>query len=277
MAKLYVDLEQTGGIDGGPLSANTVNKTHVVLGAMLDAAVDDGIIAANPARKSRVVKAPSGKVIRESAPEITTWSADQLRFFLDWDRDEYHDDMFALWLTIAHTGMRRSEALALRWADVDLKQQRVSVRRALDTVVARTTKRTKTGNARAIDIDDDTTAVLRAWRSLRGAIAFDFARADAYVFGNLQGDLVRPNSITAKWDIRLKAAQRALGTDSIPHMTIHGLRHTHATLLLELGVHPKVVQERLGHSNISTTLNIYSHVTPTMQRDAVTRLASLLH
>lgn len=276
LAKLYVELERNGGNNGRPLSANTVNKTHVVLGAMLDAAVDDGIIPANPARKSRVVKAPSGRAIRESAPEITTWSAEQLRSFLDWDRNEYDDDMFALWHTIAHTGMRRSEALALRWADVDLKQQRVSVRRAIDTVVARTTKRTKTGNARAIDIDDETTTVLRDWKSLRGVIAFNFARSDAYVFGNLHGDLVRPNSITAKWDIRLKAAQRVLGAAAIPHMTIHGLRHTHATLLLQLGVHPKVVQERLGHSTISTTLNIYSHVTPTMQRDAVTRLANLL-
>ena len=79
-----------------------------------------------------------------------------------------------------------------------------------------------------------------------------------------------------RWDVRIRAARRALGEESLKRLSIHGLRHTHATLLLELGVHPKVVQERLGHSNISTTMNIYSHVTPTMQRDAAARLAALI-
>ena len=64
--------------------------------------------------------------------------------------------------------------------------------------------------------------------------------------------------------------------DTMHRVTIKGLRHTHATLLLELGEHPKVVQERLGHSTITTTMNIYSHVTPTMQRSAVTRFAAHL-
>ena len=64
--------------------------------------------------------------------------------------------------------------------------------------------------------------------------------------------------------------------DSLPRVTIKGLRHTHATLLLELGEHPKVVQERLGHSTITTTMNIYSPVTPTMQRSAVDRFAAHL-
>ena len=63
---------------------------------------------------------------------------------------------------------------------------------------------------------------------------------------------------------------------TLPRVTIKGLRHTHATLLLELGEHPKVVQERLGHSTITTTMNIYSHVTPTMQKAAADRFAAHL-
>lgn len=69
--------------------------------------------------------------------------------------------------------------------------------------------------------------------------------------------------------------RRQLGDDTVTPLSLHGLRHTHATLLLAAGVHPKVVQERLGHSDISVTMSVYSHVTPTMQRDAVDRLAAL--
>jgi integrase len=83
-----------------------------------------------------------------------------------------------------------------------------------------------------------------------------------------------PAAVTDRFWRRIRRVRGQL-TD-LPPMTLKGLRHTHATLLLELGIHPKVVQERLGHSAVSTTINIYSHVTPTMQRDAVSRLAEPL-
>jgi integrase len=80
--------------------------------------------------------------------------------------------------------------------------------------------------------------------------------------------------MTSRWDRRMNWLTKKY--DSMHGVTIKGLRHTHAPLLLELGEHPKVVQERLGHSTITTTMNIYSHVTPTMQRSAVTRFAAHL-
>lgn len=79
-----------------------------------------------------------------------------------------------------------------------------------------------------------------------------------------------------RWSVRVAAAHRRLGEDAIPVMGLHGLRHTHATLLLGAGIHPKVVQERLGHSDISITMSVYSHGTETMQRDAVDRLAAIM-
>lgn len=96
------------------------------------------------------------------------------------------------------------------------------------------------------------------------------------MFGDDNGRLRNPDDIGRRWEHRVKRAREALGAEELPRLTLHGLRHTHATLMLEIGIHPKVVQERLGHSNISTTMNIYSHVTPTMQRDAVARLGELL-
>ncbi|WP_403023155.1 tyrosine-type recombinase/integrase [Salinibacterium sp. GXW1014] len=280
LARHYRELLEHGRADdkdkGGPLSANSVNKVHVVIGAMLDAAIDDGHIAANPARKSRTVKAPTGKAIRAQRPELETWTATELRTFLDWNRDELHDEAFPIWQVLAHTGMRRGEVLGLRWGDIDLTNQRISIRRAVDTVQRNTVKSTKTGSARVVDIDDDTTAVLRSWKAARGALSLDLARPSSPVFGHLDGRLRDPNAVTALWTRRVQWAREQLGDHALKPLTIKGLRHTHATLLLELGVHPKVVQERLGHSNISTTMNIYSHVTPTMQRDAVARLAQML-
>lgn len=278
LAKLYRDLSDHGGrgrTASGALSANTVSKIHVALGAMLDAAIDDGHIAVNPARKKRTVKAPTGKQIRAQRPEIATWTASELRAFLDWNRAT-GDEFYTLWLCIANTGMRRGEAIALRWSDLDLVNGRVSIRRASDVTIRNATKTTKTGQARVVDIDANTVDGFKAWKSTRGLISLDLARPASYVFGTMTNEVPNANAIGKRWSNRIRDVRAELGEDAVKPLTLKGLRHTHATLLLELGVHPKVVQERLGHSNISTTMNIYSHVTPTMQRDAVDRLASLL-
>jgi integrase len=278
IARHYRDLETSGRRDkpglGKPLSPNTVHKVHVLLGAMLDAAIEDGLLAVNPTKKKRTVNAPKSSQIRAARPEIRTWTGEELQAFLTWDRDQLNDEMFPLWRTIAYTGMRRSEALALRWGDVNFKNKLISVRRAADVTERNKVKTTKTGSARPIDVDDETLDVLRAHKAARGTVALDLARADAYVFGDDDGVIPVPDAITSRWTRRIGWAIKKL---DVGRVTLKGLRHTHATLLLELGVHPKVVQERLGHSTITTTMNIYSHVTPTMQRAAVDRLTEHLN
>ncbi len=274
----YRELESSGRRDkrgyGTPLSANTVNKVHVVLGAILDAAVDEGFIAINPARKKRTVNAPRASQIRAQRPEILTWTGVELHAFLRWNREVLDDDVFPLWHTIAYTGVRRSEALAMRWADLNFVTGRLAIRRAADVTVRNKVKSTKTGSARVIDLDAETLAVLKSYKTTRGTISLDLARADAYVFGNDAGEIRSPNEISRRWRYRVRRAQDDL--IDLPALTLKGLRHTHATLLLELGEHPKVVQERLGHSTITTTMNIYSHVTPTMQKAAADRFAAHL-
>ncbi|WGH83386.1 tyrosine-type recombinase/integrase [Auritidibacter ignavus] len=278
IARHYRDLEDHGRNDeygkGQPLSANSVHKVHVVLGAILDATIDDGHLTVNPAKKKRTVKPPKSSDVRAQKPEIATWTAEQLQTFLTWNRDTLEDELFPLWRLIAYTGMRRSEALALRWSDINTKTMRVSIRRAVDTDDWTKTKTTKTGQARVIDIDAETLKVLASYEVARAEVSFELAKADAYIFGDDDGKLRSPDAMTSRWDRRLKWATEKF--DSLHRVTIKGLRHTHATLLLELGEHPKVVQERLGHSTITTTINIYSHVTPTMQRSAVDRFAAHL-
>ena len=278
IARHYRDLEKHGRADkigkGQPLSANSVHKVHVVLGAILDAAIEDGHLTVNPTKKRRTVKAPKSSEVRAQKPEIVTWTAEQLTTFLAWDRDELKDELFALWWLIAYTGMRRSEVLALKWNDINTKTMRISIRRAVNTEDWTQTKTTKTGGARVIDVDGETLKVLASYKITRAELSFDLAKADAFVFADDDGNLRSPDAMTSRWDRRLKWATAKL--DNLTRVTMKGLRHTHATLLLELGEHPKVVQERLGHSTITTTMNIYSHVTPTMQRSAVDRFAAHL-
>lgn len=271
----YRDLEKHGRRDakgyGKPLSANTLSKVDMVLGSILNAAVDDGFLVANPAKKKSTVKAPTGRDIRASKPEIVAWSASQLQHFLQWDREVLNDELFTLWRTMAFTGLRRSEALALKWGDINFKTARLSLRRAADVTARNVTKQTKTGSARSLDLDRETLEALKSYRAVRGSISLDLAKPESYIFANLDGEIRSQNEVSRRWVHRVEKAQTAIA--DLPRITLHGLRHTHATVLLELGEHPKIVQERLGHSTISTTMNIYSHVTPTMQRNAVDRLA----
>lgn len=277
LTALYGTLRKNGGNgsrhSGEGLSPNTISKVHNVLAAILDAAVIAGYISTNPARHPTVTP-PRAREIRASQDEIHVWTAAQLRAFLAWDRDDYRDPMHTLWATIAGTGLRRSEAIALRWSDFDATGQRLAVRRAADTANARTVKSTKSGSARVVDLSSDLTQLLAQWRSLRADISPTFATGSAFIFGNDNGELRSPNEVGRRWRTRVQKAQGDL--PDLPILTLHGLRHTHATLLLLAGVQPKVVQERLGHSTIAVTMNTYSHVMPSMQRDAVSRLDTLM-
>ena len=278
VAKFYKDLKSGGRRDdkdfGGSLSANTVNKIHIVLGAMLQDAMQEGLIPDNPARDGVKVKPPTKRQILEEAPEEVLWSSEELRDFLTWNRDVKKDYLYPLWVLLALTGMRRGEVLALRWGDVDFRKRSISIRRSADSVVSKAVKSTKTYLSRVIAVDSVTLSVLNEYRSERAKLGSEFVATDSYIFGNLRNELRTPNDLTARWSRLITLAQQELV--DLPSVTLKGLRHTHATLLLQAGENPKVVQERLGHSDIRTTLNIYSHVTPTIQREALDRFVEWL-
>lgn len=274
VGKTYKMLRERGGKDGAPLSANTVNKVSITLASILDAAMEDGLSTRNPARFKKIVKAPTGRDIRAERPEMLTWTAEQLKAFMEWDQQVYQDEFYPLWLTLARTGMRRGEALALQWRDLDTSANRIAIRRAADSVTRDRTKVPKSGSARVIDADAHLMAELKTWKATRGMLALDLARPSAFVFGDDEGRLRRPALVTNIWKRRVVRAAKVI--EELPEMSLHGLRHTHASLLLQLGESPKVVQERLGHGSISITMDIYSHVNPTMQRAAADRFAELL-
>src|SRR5215831_20302459 len=183
---LYRQLERGGRADhkaGEALSPRTVRYVHTILSAALAAAVRSHRLARNPAAAA---SPPSAKQAR--APEMHPWDAAQLAAFLGWSAE--HSEHHTAWMLLAMTGMRRGEALALRWRDVALDAGTVSVRRSAGVVRVKgegagvVEGDTKSGKPRVIDLDAATVAVLRAHRRERGAMALQLARDDALVFGD---------------------------------------------------------------------------------------------
>lgn len=277
IAKFYRDLEKSGNqgrlTKGQGLSANTVNKIHIVLGSVLQAAVHDGKVSVNQARNNpSAINAPTAADILEEQTELVTWTAAELEAFLEWNAGTC-DELYALWFLFGWTGMRRGEGVALKWQDINFKNKTIAIRRSSDSALRKTVKNsTKTRKNRSIQVSDETLKVLRDHKAMRGQLGLSAVQPDAYVFGNIDGTVRNPGDVGERWGKTLKKAQ--LVHPELTDLTIKGLRHTHATLLLESGAHAKVVQERLGHSNIATTMNIYSHVTPTMQENALQRLTN---
>jgi integrase len=178
--------------------------------------------------------------------------------------------------------MRRGEALALRWRDVDLDAGRLQVRRSVGTVKTQGAGEelveglTKTGQARVVDIDSDMIAALRAYRATRGSLSLELVRNDALVLGTLDGTHRHPERYSRRFVEQVVQARKALGEDQLPRIRLHDLRHTRATLLLAAGEPVKVVSECLGHANAMITLTVYQHVHPGMGRQAADRFAALL-
>lgn len=249
------------------LDRRTVSYIHTILHRAFKDAVRWGRLARNPADAA---DPPRGG---QKSDSVHAWDAATLRSFLEASRDS-NDRLHALWVILATTGMRRGEALGMRWSDVDLDAGRLRVVQTITQVrskVAIGEPKTARGR-RSIALDDGTVAVLRAHRTLmleeRLLVGPDFAD-EGLVFQYPDGSCLRPDAVSAQF---LRRVER----HGLARLTLHGLRHTWATLALEQGIHPRVVQERLGHSTIAITLGIYSHVSPTLHDEAASTVARLL-
>jgi integrase len=240
------------------------------LAAILHMALGDalrwGLVVRNAADAATSPSASAAK-----APAMKTWTADELRRFLEHVRD---DRLYAAWHVLAMTGLRRGELLGLSWEAVDLDAGRVAVTQTLiegkrePRFSEPKTKRSR----RNVALDPATVAVLRAHRKAQAAerLAWGPAyRGQGLVFCREDGSPIWPRTFSRAFGTLAKAAD-------LPAIRLHDLRHTHATLALAADVHPKVVQERLGHANVGITLDTYSHAIPAMQEDAAAKVAALL-
>jgi integrase len=260
--------------DPKPLGANSVLKTATTIGALLDAAVSDKHLLDNPA-KSDGIRKPSKQAVTEQSAEMTVWTAEQMTRFLTWNHETRKDPDYPLWMLYAASGARRSEVLALRWSDIDLKSGKVHIRRTLDTGRPGETKKPKNGKSRSFGVSPSTITVLKEWRRLLASRDINLIKGDRWVFP-MPGQWERhrnANSTSEMFTHRVEWAQKDLGgEDALPTIHLHEVRHSAATILIENGTDPKTVAERLGHESVRITLDIYTHVT----KQSDDRAASLL-
>jgi integrase len=238
------------------LSTQTVKHHHTVLHKALQTACEWGLITRNVAD---AVKPP-----HVQRPDMQTWGESDITRFLEATKDSpYH----AVFHTALFTGMRRSELLALRWSDVDFIYCQLYVNRGLHRLKDGSyvfTEPKAARSRRTIALSPSTILLLqqhkekqRLDKTLLGIPPTD----NDLVFSTPEGKPIRPNTITRAWTTL--AARCGLKV-----IRFHDARHTHASLMLKQGVHPKIVQERLGHATISVTLDTYSHVAPGLQAAA---------
>lgn len=209
---------------------------------------------------------------RPRPAEMTTWTAEQAQAFLEATADDPHA---ALWRLALLTGMRRGELLALRWQDIDIDRAVLGVRRTLtrDRDGHWTYGEAKSAaGKRSLSLPPSCVAALKRHKASQSARRLHWGDAwqeSGHVFD--RGDGAPLPQSTSDHQFR-----RLLDRLTLPRIRFHDLRHTAATLMLEEGVHPRVAQQRLGHSNVGVTLKRYSHVAPSMERDAADRLEARL-
>ena len=262
LKKLYADKLKEG------LSAITVTAIHNLLHRALDDAVKWDLLARNVCDR---VSPP-----RKEHREITPLSVEQIHLLLEAARGHPQEALFILAL---HTGMRRGELLGLKWQDISFTEGTLQVRRILNRVP---TKMVKEAGQRYIETEPKTKksrrniflteSALDALKQHQSRQLEARLKAGAawehhdYVFCTPLGKHLTPGHDAL---VQLK---NLLAKAGLPAIRFHDLRHSSASLLLSLGVHPKVVQELLGHTQISMTMDIYSHALPTMQKEAMEKL-----
>jgi integrase len=263
---LYEKLRESGRARGprAGLAPKAVYNVHLTLHRALEDAVADGLLRYNPAARAH---RPTG-----SKTEMRVWSSAQLRQFL---ASVEHEATFPLWRLAATTGMRRGELLGLSWGDVDLDKARLTVQRQLIRNGHRLTlgrPKTEAGR-RCLSLDATTVEILRLHKN-RHAVTwqgggFGCPSEPDLVFCRPDGNGRDPDVVSHQFADLVRLA-------NLPKIRLHDLRHTHATLALQAGVHPKVVQERLGHASVKVTLDTYSHVMPPMHQEAAARVAAIV-
>lgn len=257
----YNEWEAGGRRDGkeGGLSPRSRLHIHVILKSALKNAVQLQLLSRNPAE---AVKPP--KAGRIEMKTLTTAQSAQLLSATK------HTRLYWPVLIALTTGMRRGEICALRWKNVDLDKAVVRVVESIEqTRKGVRFKAPKTGKTRVVTLPSfavEELCILKVDQAEELLKLGVRQNSEVLVCGREDGRALQPDTLTFRFASFMKEHK------ALPKVRFHDLRHTHATQLLSSGIHPKIAQERLGHSSIAVTLDTYSHVTDNMQNDAATKL-----
>lgn len=242
---------------------------------VFDFALKRGYIQINP---MKLVETP----IRLEQPSIdgeeleNFYTREQLLIFLECLKKGDNFKAYILFWLLAFSGMRKGEALALTWNDINFKESEIRINKALsrgknNQLYVKTTKNKK---SRTIKMDKDTMKILSSWKKRQKqeylVLGFNTSDPKQLVFSNELNTFLQPTK-TRKWMLQVQKK------NNLDKITTHGLRHTHCSLLFEAGVSIPEVQERLGHDDVQTTLNIYTHVTKKAKENAIQKFVNFLN
>lgn len=249
------------------LSKSYVLYNHYlsVINRIFKYAVLMDILDSNPFDK--VIK-PKSKQVQRKGNFLTK---EELKEFLKLAQTATLSYFFPLVHLMSYTGLRQGEALALKWSDIDFENKKITVDKTATRIKEKQTLQTpKTKNSkRVISIDPTTLTILKSWKKDQIKIYFKngkhFEGDDNFIFTNERADWVHIHNFIPYF-------KRFVTDHKLKPITPHGLRHTHASLLFSAGVEPKNISDRLGHSTVQITLDLYTHITEEQRTDTVEKL-----
>lgn len=249
-----------------------LSKTYVlynhylsVINRIFKYAVLMDVINSNPFDK--VIKPKS----RQTQRKGNFLTKEELKEFLKLAQSATLSYFFPLVHLMSYTGLRQGEALALKWSDIDFENKKITVDKTATRIKERQTLQTpKTKNSkRVISIDSATLSILKSWKKDQIKIYFKngkhFEGDENFIFTNQRGEWVHIHNF-------IRYFNRFIADHKFKPITPHGLRHTHASLLFSAGVEPKNISDRLGHSTVQITLDLYTHITEEQRTDTVEKL-----
>lgn len=249
-----------------------LSKTYVlynhylsVINRIFKYAVLMDILDSNPFDK--VIKPKSRKTQRKG----NFLTKEELKEFLKLAQTATLSYFFPLVHLMSYTGLRQGEAIALKWSDIDFENKKITVNKTAVRIKEKQTLQTpKTKNSkRVISIDYATLSILRSWKKDQIKIYFKngkhFEGDENFIFTNQRGEWVHIHNF-------IRYFKRFIADHKLKPITPHGLRHTHASLLFSAGVEPKNISDRLGHSTVQITLDLYTHITEEQRSDTVDKL-----
>ena len=259
----YSQALESGRTNGdGGLSAQTVLHHHRVLREALNRAVKWQLLVRNPADSVEPPK-PQRREMRAIDETQTAWLFEVAR----------GTRFYAPVVIAVTTGMRRGEFLGLQWPDINLMDGNAIVRRSVEQTNAgvrfKSPKRRKGHRISLSPITVETLKQHQAEQEQQKNLLGEVYQDSNLVFAREDGSIWKPDTFTADF---AKLARKA----GLKGVRLHDMRHSHATQMLGQGIHPKIVSERLGHSTVGITMDIYSHVLPGMQENAVLKVDAVL-
>nr|DAI73201.1 MAG TPA: RECOMBINASE CRE [Caudoviricetes sp.] len=249
-----------------------LSKTYVlynhylsVINRIFKYAVLMDVLSSNPFDK--VIKPKS----RQTQRKGNFLTKEELKEFLKLAQTTTLSYFFPLVHLMSYTGLRQGEALALKWSDIDFENKKITVNKTAARIKEKQTLQTpKTKNSkRVISIDPATLSILKSWKKDQIKIYFKngkhFEGDKNFIFTNQRGEWVHIHNF-------IRYFKRFIADHKLKPITPHGLRHTHASLLFSAGVEPKNISDRLGHSTVQITLDLYTHITEEQRTDTVEKL-----